>query len=78
MSEEKHTVKIHFPTKKSADNFLTWLCEGGEQDYWSWMEFGDPEEDAVVTFDYWHGTKEFAKDLEVHTEIYENFFKDKI
>lgn len=77
MSEEKHTVKIHFPTEKAADNFLTWLCEGGEQDYWMWMEAGDPEEDAVVTFDYWRDKKEFAKDLEINTEIYENFFKDK-
>lgn len=79
MSEEKHQVKINFHSKKSANHFITWLCEQGEQDYWVWMEAGDPEEDEgeVVGFQYW-SNHAFASGLEIDTSPLPNFFKNKV
>ena len=76
MNPKNHTVQIHFATKDSALLFLTWLCEMGEQDYWSYYTDERSESkdiiSSIVTFDYWHDKTEFAKNLEVYTSPYEN------
>ena len=36
---------------KAAQDFMTWLCEQGEQDYWAWMDCQDNAE-VVRIFDY--------------------------
>lgn len=69
MSDEKVTVKFNFETKAAAHQFLIWLCEQGEQDYWTWQEAGSSEETETVTFDYWRGGEEFAKDWEIDCPI---------
>jgi hypothetical protein len=70
MADKKHTVKINFDNKEAAKGFLTWLCEQGEQDYWTWQECREQEETGDITatnFDYWvQSKKEFAKGLEVN------------
>lgn len=76
----KHTVKINFHSEESARMFLEWLCGSGEQEYWNYCEYRSEDElpdDGVVTFDYFHGNDVFAKDLEVETKVYENFFENK-
>ena len=42
-------VKIEFATQKAAGHFLTWLCEQGEQDYWTWQECREEEEAGDIT-----------------------------
>ncbi len=77
--KQEHTVKIKFHSEQSAIMFLEWMCESGEQEYWNYCEHRDEDEladDGVVTFNY-HKKGEFAKDLEVKTEVYKNFFKGK-
>lgn len=55
---QKDTVKITFEGNPIAiDSFMTWLCEAGEQDYWSAASrmFRDDKpylENAIVVFDY--------------------------
>ena len=52
---DKIDVKISFANKKAAKHFIIWLCEQGEQDYWTWMEYREQEEDGKITatkFDY--------------------------
>lgn len=46
---------IKFDNVKAANYFKTWLCEQGEQDYWTWMEYREQEEKGKITaveFDY--------------------------
>jgi len=64
----KPIVKIIFDNVNAADHYLHWLCGQGEQDYWLWMEYREQEEDGDITatrFDYFNGTKTFAKDLTI-------------
>ena len=68
LTNTKCVVKIEFDDDKKAKEFLTWLCEQGEQDYWYWMNEGDQEHQ--VTFDYWNGGKKFCPDLTVTTKPY--------
>lgn len=68
---KKSIVKIEFDNDKMADEFLTWLCEQGEQDYWSWMECQDDGKESMVTFNYWkNGDEKFCPDLTVLTKKY--------
>ena len=32
------TVKIEFPDVETAQVFMSWMCGGGEQDYWIWED----------------------------------------
>ena len=50
MSDQQHTVKIHFTDKKKAEGFLQWLCNSGEQDYFQQKEYGNIE--VVSAFEY--------------------------
>ncbi len=48
-------ITFEFDNQAMADHFKTWLCESGEQDYWTWMECREQEEDGNITarnFDY--------------------------
>lgn len=48
-------IKFRFDNAKAAEHFLTWLSEAGEQDYWTWMEYREEEEEGDITcldFDY--------------------------
>ncbi len=54
---EKNILKIEFGNHKSLEEFATWLCESGEQDYWNWMESQEEKDSGnitVVHFDYWN------------------------
>lgn len=37
--------------REAAEQFLTWLCEQGEQDYWTWQENQD-DPVTIQRFDY--------------------------
>ena len=66
---KKSVVKIEFPNDKSAEEFLTWLCESGEQEYWTWMECTS-DGTSTVNFNYCKkGSNKFCKDLTVTTEF---------
>lgn len=69
---KKSTVKIEFDNDEMANEFLTWLCEQGEQDYWLWMECQDDGQKSKVTFDYWKDgeKKGFCPNLTVLTKKY--------
>ena len=48
-------IKVEFKNaeeERVAEEFLTWLCEAGEQDYWNWMECRDEEKNLIGHFDY--------------------------
>jgi hypothetical protein len=64
MADKKQFDAIfRFETNKQRDDFITWLCEQGEQDYWWWMEHPDSPDDYrehTVGFDYWKHTGKFA------------------
>jgi hypothetical protein len=54
------TIQIKFANEAAAHHFALWLCESGEQDYWNWMEYREPEEKGDITaviFDY-HGPED--------------------
>ncbi|MDO8641890.1 MAG: hypothetical protein Q7R33_10230 [Nitrosarchaeum sp.] len=52
---------FEFDNEEALNHFKCWLCEGGEQDYWKWMEYREEEEETEnitgVNFDYWAGAK---------------------
>lgn len=44
-------VTIEFETEEVARNFVAWMCNQGEQDYWTGMD----QERHAIRFDYgWH------------------------
>jgi hypothetical protein len=45
-------VTFEFETDDQAEEFVTWLCEQGEQDYWLWMEATQERQEYMVAFDY--------------------------
>lgn len=63
----KKEVKFVFDNAETAEHFLSWLCDQGEQDYWEWMRCREDEEKGPITavkFDYHGGTmkgSEFGK-----------------
>ena len=69
-------LTIRFTTKEQAQEFATWLCESGEQQYWEWGEhriaraLRSPK-DFVSQFDYHNGgatIKEFCSDMTIRTQ----------
>jgi hypothetical protein len=55
----KCKLTFEFPSLEARYEFVSWLCEGGEQDYWSWCFHPDGGDNlAAVTFDYWNTTNE--------------------
>ena len=55
---EGNNLTFEFDNPKAAQHFKIWLCEAGEQDYWTWMECREQEEEGDITgldFDYWNG-----------------------
>lgn len=57
-------LKIECKTKEereAARQFLVWLCEQGEQDYWTWQE----NQDDAVTITHF----DYAKKLEATCSI---------
>jgi hypothetical protein len=38
-----------FDNKEAANQFKSWLCGAGEQDYWNWMEHQEEEMDGPIT-----------------------------
>lgn len=74
----KFKLTFDFPTPAARGEFITWLCESGEQSFWQWCEV-DQEERPAVTFDYWNGTnkgQEFvggsdSKEVVVRTKEYD-------
>ena len=38
-------------SRAAAQEFLSWLCEQGEQDYWQWMD-ARPDEPVLDSFAY--------------------------
>jgi hypothetical protein len=45
-------VSFEFETEDQADEFVSWLCGQGEQDYWTWMECNQETQEHAVSFDY--------------------------
>lgn len=59
MSKETK-IEIHFANEEAAKHFASWLCGAGEQDYWTWMECREQEEDgdiSVKEFNYHENDK---------------------
>lgn len=57
---DKHDNKLVFifDNKEAANHFKAWLCESGEQEYWTWMEEQEQREKGNITglnFDYHSG-----------------------
>lgn len=61
----KETIlKIKFDNEEAALHFAEWLCNSGEQEYWSYMECRELEDDGNITavnFHY-HGEEDETKD----------------
>lgn len=45
----KQNITIQFENEKAAQHFAHWLDGQGEQDYWTWMECREQEEDGDIT-----------------------------
>lgn len=45
-------LTIKFDSQKALDQFAEWLCEGGEQDYWNWMDCRDDPETATFIYNH--------------------------
>ena len=43
------TLTFEFENERAANHFKVWLCEQGEQDYWTWMECRESEEAGDIT-----------------------------
>lgn len=71
------TLQIKFANEAAAAHFALWLCESGEQDYWNWMEYREPEEegDITATSFHYHGPEDESK-AEDDTERYGEFMCD--
>ncbi len=48
------TLKIDFDNEEAKEHFASWLCEQGEQDYWTWMEYREQEETGPITVKVFH------------------------
>ena len=42
-------VTLKFKTKEAAEDFSSWMCEAGEQDYWQWAEIRESEDPDLTT-----------------------------
>lgn len=59
--DHSETLVFKFKNKQIANHFKSWLCNSGEQDYWTSMEYVQEEYDEQITvkrFDYHTGTDE--------------------
>lgn len=68
MSKKK--LIIEFDNQEALEHFASWLCESGEQDYWTWMESQEQEEPGpitAVTIDYHNGQNKFLPDNTIRT-----------
>ncbi len=45
-------VLIKFETKEQASEFISWLSNSGEQEYFEQKEYVDDEDDIVDSFEY--------------------------
>jgi hypothetical protein len=59
-------LTIEFDSQEALEGFATWLCESGEQEYWSYYEdYGNPEENPpIVSFNYHPEDESFPEDDE--------------
>ena len=46
------SVILHCHNEKAAEEFCIWMCEQGEQDYWTWMEEVDQKNDGANTMNF--------------------------
>jgi hypothetical protein len=56
MSEEKKrfAATFEFASAEARDEFVSFMCESGEQSFFDWQESSDlAEEQYVQEFDYW-------------------------
>lgn len=51
---DKIKLAIEFDSREAAEHFGTWLCESGEQSYWEWMRYREPEEPGPITATQFH------------------------
>jgi hypothetical protein len=60
----KTTISITFDNAKAARHFALWLCDAGEQDYWTWMEYREQEEKGNITATsfHYHGEEDLSKE----------------
>lgn len=61
---EKTKITIEFDNPEAAEHFASWLCGGGEQDYWHWMECReeDEEEGDITALEFhYHGPEDETK-----------------
>lgn len=45
----EENVVLRFDNQAAADQFVLWLCEQGEQDYWNWMEHREQRLSGPIT-----------------------------
>lgn len=62
--KKKNVLKIEFDSQDALENFASWLCGSGEQQYWQWMECQEEEEEngniTALEFHY-HGPEDETK-----------------
>lgn len=56
------TLKIEFNNQNALEEFATWLCESGEQEYFTWMECQDVPENEIVESFIYHHSKHITSD----------------
>ena len=56
---KKATVTCEFPNNKLADEFMRFMCEQGEQDWWAWLD-AQGMDDTVMNYQWDKGIIEFS------------------
>ena len=73
---EKHILKIEFDNKDALEEFATWLCESGEQDYWTWMEVQEERLKGDVTATHFNYHNEDKTKAQNDPKRYKGFVTD--
>ena len=50
----KTKIMIEFDSRELADSFTSWLCNQGEQDFFTALEYDDDVASKSCHFDYWN------------------------
>lgn len=51
---KQNEVLISFPSVEAAKEFMDWMSNAGEQDYWTASEYSSGEKHYVGSFEYDH------------------------
>ena len=61
--DTKYSVNYTFPNKKVAQDFISWMCDEGEQYMWEYADLSKKDLNRDVEYDYEKGTLEIKSEF---------------